>query len=107
MRSMVIIIILSTTLGCNNIFQQSDRLLNRKNEYFPSPDSVGGWRTIHDSKKIKRLTSLDKEKLDQAFDYVRSTTLNGGLLIVRNGWLVYEKYFGKGHREATPNLASC
>ncbi|MGB2715813.1 MAG: serine hydrolase, partial [Vicinamibacterales bacterium] len=26
---------------------------------------------------------------------------------VRRGWLVYERYFGRGHREATPNLASC
>jgi CubicO group peptidase (beta-lactamase class C family) len=29
------------------------------------------------------------------------------LLVVRHGWLVYERYFGAGHREATPNLASC
>jgi len=27
--------------------------------------------------------------------------------VVRRGWLVYERYFGKGHREAIPNLASC
>jgi len=38
---------------------------------------------------------------------VKGSTKNGGLLVVRKGWLVYERYFGKGHREATPNLASC
>lgn len=27
--------------------------------------------------------------------------------MVRRGWLVYERYFGRGHREATPNTASC
>ncbi|MCL2772238.1 MAG: beta-lactamase family protein [Oscillospiraceae bacterium] len=27
--------------------------------------------------------------------------------MLRNGWLVYERYFGKASREATPNLASC
>src|SRR5690606_37761296 len=50
---------------------------------------------------------MDKAKLDQAFEFARSTTKNGGLLVVRHGWLVYENYFGKGQREATPNLASC
>src|SRR3546814_10578128 len=45
--------------------------------------------------------------LDEAFDFVRSTSENGGLLVVRHGYLVYERYFGLGQREATPNLASC
>lgn len=33
-------------------------------------------------------------------------TKNGGLLVGRNGWLVYERYFGKGHRDATANTGS-
>ncbi|MDX2122858.1 MAG: serine hydrolase, partial [Gemmatimonadota bacterium] len=40
------------------------------------------------------------------FDYVRGTTANGGLLVVEDGRLVFERYFGKGSREATPNWAS-
>lgn len=78
-----------------------------KETYFPIPDSEGGWRTLTDAKKIRKVTGIDKEKLDEAFDFVRTTTKNGGLLVVRNGWLVYENYFGKGQRDATPNLASC
>jgi hypothetical protein len=27
--------------------------------------------------------------------------------VAQHGWLVYEKYFGRGQREATPNTASC
>ena len=27
--------------------------------------------------------------------------------MLKDGWLVYEDYFGRGHRTATPNLASC
>ena len=76
-------------------------------KYFPEPDIKGGWRSLSDEKKIKRLTGIDKSKLDQAFEFIRGTTRNGGLLVVRNGWLVYENYFGKGQRDATPNLASC
>lgn len=76
-------------------------------EYFPPPDSLGGWRTLSDVKDINEITGMDKAKLDDAFDFIRTTTKNGGLLVVRHGYLVYEKYFGKGQREANPNLGSC
>jgi len=80
---------------------------NAGKEYYPPPDSEGGWRTLNDERKIQKITGIDKSKLDDAFNFVRTTTKNGGLLVVRHGWLVYENYFGKGDREATPNLASC
>ncbi|HPE74657.1 MAG TPA: serine hydrolase [Draconibacterium sp.] len=76
-------------------------------EYFPPPDSLGGWRTISNHEDIKQVADVDSEKLDSAFDFVRTTTRNGGLLVVRHGYLVYERYFGKGQRNATPNLGSC
>ena len=75
--------------------------------YFPPPDSQGGWRKPDKPEEIRRLAGIDKGKLDEAFEFIRGSTRNGGLLVVRRGWLVYERYFGKGHREATPNLASC
>lgn len=75
--------------------------------YYPQPDSLGGWRTLTDSTDIRKITGIDVKRLDTAFDFIRGTTKNGGLLVVRHGYLVYEKYFGKGQREATPNLASC
>jgi len=82
-------------------FAESDKL------YYPLPDSLGGWRTLINAKEINQITGIDKAKLDSAFDFVRTTTKNGGLLVVRHGYLVYERYFGKGQREATPNLGSC
>ncbi|HTM50782.1 MAG TPA: serine hydrolase [Bryobacteraceae bacterium] len=76
-------------------------------DYFPPPDARGGWRAVTGPAKISRLAGIDKSKLDEAFDYVRQTTQHGGLLVVRHGYLVYERYFGRGHREALPELASC
>jgi CubicO group peptidase (beta-lactamase class C family) len=75
--------------------------------YFPPSDSLGGWRYLTDANQILLKTGIDRTKLDDAFNYVRTTTRNGGLLVIRHGWLVYENYFGKGQRDATPNLASC
>ena len=103
MRPLVLFFSLLIIAGCADQSGSS----GRKNTYFPPSDSLGGWRSLTDSKQILRKTGIDKAKLDEAFDYVRTTTRNGGLLVVRHGWLVYENYFGKGQRDATPNLASC
>ena len=82
-------------------------LFSCKNTYYPPPDSEGSWRTLRNAEEILHKTGIDKSKLDLAFDYIRKHTKNGGLLVLKDGWLVYEEYFGKGHRMANPNLASC
>jgi len=76
-------------------------------DYFPPPDSEGGWRKLNGAEEVRRIAGMDMQKLNDAFNVAASGTKNGGLLVVRHGRLVYERYFGRGHREATPNLASC
>ena len=76
-------------------------------QYFPPPDSAGGWRTAKDAADIRRKAGLDVSKLDEAFEYIKGSTKHGGLLVVRHGWLAYERYFGRAGRDATPNTASC
>jgi len=80
--------------------------LAQDNGYFPPPDSKGGWRTLTDAAKIRALAGMDAGRLDQAFEFEKETSQHGGLLVVRHGYLVYEKYFGKGNREAHPDMAS-
>jgi CubicO group peptidase (beta-lactamase class C family) len=74
--------------------------------YFPPSDSRGGWRTLDQVSKIRIIAGLDKSRLDEAFQYVQTTSQHGGLLVVRHGHLAYEKYFGWGNREANPNMYS-
>ena len=76
-------------------------------DYYPPPDAKGGWRTLTDPAKIQKTTDIDTRKLDETFEYIQQTSQHGGLLVVRHGYLVYERYFGRGHREALPELASC
>jgi CubicO group peptidase (beta-lactamase class C family) len=75
-------------------------------DYFPPPDSQGGWRTLPDAGQIRKKAGLDLAQLDLAFDFTRRCSQNGGLLVVRHGYLVYEKYFGRALREANPDMAS-
>ncbi len=95
-------------------------------EYFPPPDSAGGWRTCQTSEergrksdstprptrspaeaeRVKELAGMDLPKLEQAWEFTQRCTQNGGLLVVRHGYLVFEKYFGRASRNANPDMAS-
>ncbi len=75
-------------------------------EYFPGPDSEGGWRALKDASAIRKTAGMDLKKLDQAFEYASRSSQHGGLLVARHGWLVYERYYGRGNREANPASAS-
>lgn len=80
--------------------------LNGGDDYFPPPDSSGGWRTLSGAAQIRKVAGMDLARLDQAFEFEKETSQHGGLVVVRHGYLVYEKYFGKGNREAHPDMAS-
>jgi hypothetical protein len=59
--------------------------------YFPEPDSLGGWRSLTDAKRIKKQTGIDIRKLDSAIlsgDYKKWRTSGS-----ENGWLVYELFW--------------
>ena len=75
-------------------------------DYFPPPDSAGGWRTLKDAAEVQSKAGMSLKKLDEAFTYAQRSSQHGGLLVVRHGWLVYERYYGKGNREAIPAMAS-
>ena len=74
--------------------------------YYPPADKDGGWRTLPDAAKIRSVAGINLSRLDQAFEFEKETSQHGGLVVVRHGYLVYEKYFGKGNREAHPDMAS-
>ncbi|MEY2407921.1 MAG: hypothetical protein QOF48_591 [Verrucomicrobiota bacterium] len=75
-------------------------------DYFPPPDSAGGWRTLKGPVEIREKAGMDLARLEQAFDLTERATQNGGLLVVRHGYLVFEKYFGRAQRNTNPDMAS-
>jgi CubicO group peptidase (beta-lactamase class C family) len=78
----------------------------RAADYFPPPDSEGGWRTLTDAAEMREKAGMDLPKLERAFDFTQRCSQNGGLLVVRRGYLVFEKYFGRASRNANPDMAS-
>ncbi len=92
--------------GALLVFTWQQIALCANDSYFPPPDAQGGWRTLKDSGQVRNKAGMDLQRLDQAFAFLQETSQHGGLLVVRHGYLVYEKYFGKGNREAHPDMAS-
>ncbi len=74
--------------------------------YFPPPDNSGGWRTATNTAQIRDLGGMDLPKLEHAWVFTQRCTQNGGLVVAHNGWLVFEKYFGRASRDANPDMAS-
>jgi len=75
-------------------------------DYFPPPDKDGGWRTLTDAEKIRDLAGMDLVRLEQAGEQCQRCCKNTGLVVVRHGYLVYEKYWGLAHRNSNPDMAS-
>jgi CubicO group peptidase (beta-lactamase class C family) len=75
-------------------------------EYFPPSDQEGGWRTVAEPARMRELAGMEAARLEQAYELAQRCTQNGGLLVARHGYLVLERYWGHGHRNANPDMAS-
>lgn len=76
-------------------------------DYFPPPESQGGWRSIilpnatptdFQKREILEKTALDWDQLRRAWDYDLQTVgpdSPKSLLIVRHGWIAFERYDSK------------
>jgi len=75
-------------------------------DYFPPPDNEGGWRTLSGPAEIREKAAIDAARLETAYQVCERGTQHGGLLVVRRGYLVFERYFGRASRNANPDMAS-
>src|SRR5689334_9339906 len=80
--------------------------VSKGSDYFPAPDSAGGWRTATNEVEARNLAGMEWAKLQRAWDFTKRCTQNGGLLVLRHGYLVFENYFGRASRDANPDMAS-
>ena len=79
---------------------------SQADDYFPPPDSAGGWRTLKTAREIRDKAGLDLAALERTWDFTQRCSQNVGLLVVRHGYLVLEKYAGRASRDVNPDMAS-
>ena len=74
--------------------------------YYPKPDAEGGWRTARDARTARNAAGVDLARLDQAWEFNTRCAAHTSLVVIRKGWLVYEKYIGRASRMCNPDMAS-
>ena len=75
-------------------------------DYFPPPDAAGGWRMATSPSELRDQAGLEPARLERAWDFTQRCTQNAGLLVVRHGYLAWERYVGRASRNANPDMAS-
>src|SRR5262249_44054719 len=77
-------------------------------EYFPPPESAGGWRRLDDPDSIRRLAGMDPERLTELREWLRrSDDRDFAAVVIRRGYVVLQE--GRGNRAASDSrrVASC
>jgi CubicO group peptidase (beta-lactamase class C family) len=75
-------------------------------DYFPPPDSAGGWRTLTDAATLRKRAGMDLTRLEQVWEFTQRCGAHVGLGVVRRGYLVFERYVGRAQRNVNPDMAS-
>ena len=77
-------------------------------EYFPPPESEGGWRTLSDPDSIRRDAGMDPAKLSKLREWLRqSDHRQFAVVVIRRGHLVMHEKRGKSAVTDTGRIASC
>jgi CubicO group peptidase (beta-lactamase class C family) len=76
-------------------------------EYFPPPESQGGWRQLGAPDEIRHLAGMDPEKLDALSNWLlQSDDRNFAAVVIRNGYVVLEVERGNSAKTDARRVAS-
>ncbi|HKB39293.1 MAG TPA: serine hydrolase [Gemmataceae bacterium] len=105
---------LGLTLTAPGRGEETRRAKTALTDYFPPPESKGGWRTLLPAEgepsaaqkaEIARKAGIDWDKLKEAWDHNAKVDGASGLLVIRKGYVVGEWYKG-GDRDKAFNIYS-
>ena len=79
----------------------------RAEDYYPPPESAGGWRKLDDAEEIGRVAGADPAKLRELQEWLlRSDDRDFAAVVVRRGHVVLEVERGKGAGTEPRRVAS-
>jgi CubicO group peptidase (beta-lactamase class C family) len=75
--------------------------------YYPMPESQGGWRTLDTAEDIQRIGGMDPGKLEGLRDWLlKSDNRDFAATVIRNGWIVLEVERGNSAQTDSRRVAS-
>lgn len=83
------------------------RQLTTANDYFPPPESLGGWRALEQPEDIRKLAGMDSNKLAELKEWLlASDDRDFAAAVIRNGYLVLEVERGNSAKTDSRRVAS-
>jgi len=77
-------------------------------DYFPPPESKGGWRKLESPPDIRRLGGMDPVKLEELKQWLLASDQRPfGAVVIHNGYIVLEVERDHSSVTNTRNVASC
>ena len=77
-------------------------------DYFPAPESKGGWRKLENPQDIRRRGGMDPAKLEELKQWLLASDQRPfGAVVIRNGYIVLEVERDHSSVTNTKNVASC
>jgi CubicO group peptidase (beta-lactamase class C family) len=77
-------------------------------DYFPPPESQGGWRKLDDPDAIRRVAEMDPEKLAALREWLLESDRRGfAAVVIRRGYIVLEEERGNSSVTDSRRIASC
>ncbi|MCK5238113.1 MAG: serine hydrolase, partial [Candidatus Thorarchaeota archaeon] len=88
----ILVVVVSTTLLSQSITPITIHE-NFKNDYLTSQNSIDIWPTNEWQVSTPEEQGMDSSKLDDAMEYIVDNDVRcDGLVVIRNGYIVYEEY---------------
>lgn len=79
-----------------------------RGEYFPPPESAGGWRRLDEPGQIRRLAGMDPDRLAELRAWLRkSDDRPFAAVVVRRGYVVLQEERGNSASTDARRVASC
>jgi CubicO group peptidase (beta-lactamase class C family) len=77
-------------------------------DYFPPPESKGGWRKLENEADLRRVGGVDPAKLAELRAWLlKSDDRNFAAVVIRRGWIVLEVERGNSAKTDARRVASC
>jgi CubicO group peptidase (beta-lactamase class C family) len=76
-------------------------------DYFPPPESKGGWRKLDQPEETRRVAGMDPQKLEELRAWLlKSDGRNFAATVIRRGWIVLEVERGNSAKTDAGRVAS-
>jgi len=76
-------------------------------DYFPPPESAGGWRMLHDPEEIPQIAGMEPAKLDALKEWLlKSDSRDFAAVVIRCGYIVCEVERGNSAKTDARRVAS-